>query len=53
MGWVLLLQVSQLARISRDHYSAIARANIYSSLRALLGHWDPGVSLVLREVIQV
>mmetsp|Transcript_35208 Transcript_35208/g.48864 ORF Transcript_35208/g.48864 Transcript_35208/m.48864 type:complete len:493 (+) Transcript_35208:442-1920(+) len=38
-----LLAVSQLARIAREHYVAISRANIYSALRALLGHWDPGV----------
>mmetsp|Transcript_10638 Transcript_10638/g.20114 ORF Transcript_10638/g.20114 Transcript_10638/m.20114 type:complete len:1090 (+) Transcript_10638:312-3581(+) len=38
-----LLAVSQLARIAHENYSAISNANIYSSLRALLGHWDPGV----------
>ena len=38
-----LLTVSQLARITRDHYAPLAAANCYSALRALLGHWDPGV----------
>eukprot|EP00899_Mesostigma_viride_P028194 jgi/Mesvir1/855/Mv17428-RA.1 len=39
-----LLIVSQLARITRDHYEPIHRAGIYGSLRALLaGHPSAGV----------
>lgn len=37
VGFVVYAQVSQLARIAHENYSAISNANIYSSLRALLG----------------
>eukprot|EP00854_Cymbomonas_tetramitiformis_P021274 gene21274-25563_t len=35
--------ISQLARISVDNYRPIARANIYGSVKSLLGHNDAGV----------
>lgn len=38
-----LLAVSQLARISARHYSAIARANLCDPIGRLLSHEDPGV----------
>jgi fused-like protein len=38
-----LLIVSQLARISKDHYKPIHQANIYKNIKALLKHKDPEI----------
>jgi fused-like protein len=38
-----LLAISQLARISARHYSAIARANLCEPIGTLLTHDDAGV----------